>query len=363
MSAPHSDDDGAARHLTELRGEWFPTGSGRATPARLRGVGKQAYVHEVDGKRLLTSAAREDLDISQRLDSVARRTTFPDGSVFVTYDDDGVDRLIGTSDFSRLINWLEVPHPRLLLVALFGIALIIGVYRYGIPVLVTVAVAVTPQPVVELVSDAALQGIERQMLSPTRLSDARQQDLSEVFEDLIVLTSGAVQARDPVLLFRDAAIGANAFALPDGTIIVTDDLVRQFSEEEVAAVMAHELGHVEYQHGLRLLYRSVGLFALITLITGDASGIFNDIALQGGALVALAYSREHEHEADAYAVDLMITAGRDPMALATFFEKISEETSSLGALGWLSTHPETDERIDAVRERIGQQRPVGSTPL
>ena len=112
----------------------------------------------------------------------------------------------------------------------------------------------------------------------------------------------------PVTLhFRNAPdIGANAFALPGGDVVVTDGLVElATSPEQVAAVVAHELGHVAHRHGLRNMVQASILAALVSYWTGD----FSSLATAGAtAVLSAAYSRDFEREADDYGADLVITS-------------------------------------------------------
>ncbi|GAB1582648.1 hypothetical protein PPNSA23_25910 [Phyllobacterium phragmitis] len=110
-------------------------------------------------------------------------------------------------------------------------------------------------------------------------------------------------------------MGPNAFALPDGTIIVTDALTDLApGDDMVLGVLAHEIGHVVHEHTLRRLYRAAGVSALIMLIGGDIGSGLEDVLTRGSALITLSYSLEQE--ADRYSIDLMARAGRDPAAIA-----------------------------------------------
>ena len=87
-------------------------------------------------------------------------------------------------------------------------------------------------------------------------------------------------------------IGPNAFALPDGTLVITDELVKLAGgdTEMLVGVLAHEIGHVELEHSLRQLYRAAGMAGLVMLIAGDIGSGAEDILVEGGGLLALSYS-------------------------------------------------------------------------
>src|SRR6185436_5206099 len=127
------------------------------------------------------------------------------------------------------------------------------------------------------------------------------------------------------LLFRDAPrIGANAFALPGGTIVLTDGLVAAAqSDDEILGVLAHEVGHVEGRHSLQQIYRAAGLAVMALLIAGDSSEIVDNVVSQASALTLLSYSRGFEADADQRSVALMQAAGRDPGAFLDLIDRLS----------------------------------------
>jgi beta-barrel assembly-enhancing protease len=144
----------------------------------------------------------------------------------------------------------------------------------------------------------------------------------------------------------------NAFAVPGGNIIVTRELIdKAGGPDEVAGVLAHEIGHVAHKHPEAQLVRMAGMQVLASVFTGSNGGsTTTNIA---GLAALLSYSRKAEAEADAYARETLTKALIDPMALKRFFEVIiklegeqKEKNGTLAALGNLfSTHPGTEDRI------------------
>jgi Zn-dependent protease with chaperone function len=134
----------------------------------------------------------------------------------------------------------------------------------------------------------------------------------------------------------------NAAALPGGQVYVFDGLLKLAeSPDELAGVIAHELGHVEGRDGLRKLIQTSGSAFLLGLLFGDVTG--------GGALVFGAqvlvdsrYSRDTEAAADDYAAELMLQVGRPPAALGALLSRLGGSGS---ALAFISSHPVTAERM------------------
>jgi len=147
----------------------------------------------------------------------------------------------------------------------------------------------------------------------------------------------------------------NAFALPGGRMALLSGLLKRAdSADMVAAVLAHEIAHVTKRHGLRHMTRSLGVIAGLQLLVGDVSGIVAILA-QGATLAVITnYSREHELEADAEGLKLLAKAGFDPAAMPAFFEKLKSLDSSEVPKGleWISTHPDHDSRIAALKALI-----------
>jgi hypothetical protein len=145
----------------------------------------------------------------------------------------------------------------------------------------------------------------------------------------------------------------NAFSLPGGRIVVTRKLIEAATApDQVAGVIAHEIGHVAHRDPEAQLIRATSLQVLLALFTGGAGD--STLASLAGTLAILRYSRSAERQADDYAITLLRAAAIDPMGLRRFFEqmKASEGKDPAGALGKftsiLATHPMTDERISAI---------------
>lgn len=137
----------------------------------------------------------------------------------------------------------------------------------------------------------------------------------------------------------------NAFALPGGHVLVMRGLIDKVeTADELAGVIAHEIGHVVHRDAMRGVLKSAGLSLLAGLVIGDFTGSTIAIAV-GRTLIDAGYSRDAESMADAYAVELMGGLGRDPAALGSALKRITgDEAATPGILSWLSTHPDTATR-------------------
>lgn len=161
-------------------------------------------------------------------------------------------------------------------------------------------------------------------------------------------------ADEPVRAGVANADMVNAVALPGGQVLLFDGLIQQAeSPEELAGVLAHEVGHVRERHVMTALLRQ---FGLSVLASGFGSG-FGESAL---AVASMSYSRDAEREADEYARERMAESDISPVGAAQFFERMIEENGGEDmdrVAGWIATHPSGGERARAFRESA----PEGAT--
>jgi Zn-dependent protease with chaperone function len=145
----------------------------------------------------------------------------------------------------------------------------------------------------------------------------------------------------------------NAFALPGDRIVVTEKLLETTeTPEEIAGVLAHEMGHVYYRHAEAQMVRAMGIELLLKIASGGGN-----IGGFAGLLAILRYSRDAEREADSFAVHQLRKVAIDSVGLKRFFERVmrlkGDRDSSGGIFGtvsdMMSTHPLTKERIDAIK--------------
>lgn len=149
----------------------------------------------------------------------------------------------------------------------------------------------------------------------------------------------------------------NAFALPGGHVVVFSGLLKKAqSPDEVAGVLAHELGHVVLRHHLRSALRSLGVGAVVSAVLGDTSGLAALLAAGSSQLLDLAFSREQEEAADAFGVELGAKAGFDPLAVGHLLERM-EEPGAPPSL--LRTHPSGPDRRRAL-EKLAAAHPSAS---
>jgi Zn-dependent protease with chaperone function len=305
----------------------------------------------VQGATIDRRAPIGSVEIGERLGRAPRLIRFDDGAVCEVPDGPSFDEWLASIGYrDRAVDRAQ----RSWIVA--GVAVVAVVasgfagYRWGLPLLADELARRTPAVVTETLSQQTLALLDRHLLEATALPEERRRALSAGFARL-----------DPgnraQLLFRAGPdIGPNAMALPDGRVVLLDELVALAKDdEEVLAVLAHELAHVDRRHGLQLMIRGAALGAFVAWWLGDFSPL---IASAPAALLHARHSRELETQADGDAARTLRAIGIAPSRLADILERLAREHgerpgSRPGAdeewADYLSSHPATRRRIEALR--------------
>jgi predicted Zn-dependent protease len=181
-----------------------------------------------------------------------------------------------------------------------------------------------------------------------RLIDKLQQNCSELPYHLTVYVN------------KNRAV--NALALPGGQVVVFTGLLDKVStENELAFVLAHEMGHYMHRDHLRGVGRALVFMAISTVIFGPDSGV-NSFLAQSLNLTELRFSRQQEARADSYALHTLQCAYGHVGAATAFFERIEKEADP-GVFGhYFSTHPQNQSRIARLNELIEQHGYIRRNP-
>lgn len=157
----------------------------------------------------------------------------------------------------------------------------------------------------------------------------------------------------------------NAFALPGGNIVVYKGLLQDAEGlEEVAAVMAHEIGHIEESHVTERLAKEIGVTAVVTLLSGGDPNLITQLI---NTFLSNQYDQIQETEADEFAVRLLIEAEIHPKHMLSFFERLQEEYKGLDEdFEWMMSHPSMKKRMESVKDEmkrvgVGHVKPFSIT--
>ena len=280
---------------------------------------------------------------------------------------------------SSLAERMQTRWSVLLAVLLIAGAGVWAFYRWGTPWAATQITRHVPLAWELALTEQAMKQIDADYVKPSKLPPERQAELRAGFDKLVALIGPDLQRyrgyRPPFKLEFRSGMGPNAFALPGGTIVMTDAMVEQArtipntGDTALLGVLAHEIGHVEHRHTTRMVVEQGVLNIGLGLALGDVSTL---VSTGASLLTGLSYQRSHETESDCYAVAMMKKAGLPTAPMADLLrgvehqmeEKMRQRGKSDGASAqaktpeaaarkpqadWFSTHPDTVGRAEALR--------------
>jgi hypothetical protein len=320
---------------------------GRSTRVRVVDLSVVGEVLIVSGADVSLQVPFAQVGVDERLGRAPRRLRFPGGAFCEVRDLDALDTLLAAA--AHRDGWVDrmQRHLQGILVSMAMCAvLVIAAYKWGLPWAAAEGARRLPPTVGKTLSVHAMKILDGEFLLPSSIPDARRKDLSAEFHGLRMPPGGTP---DSVLLFRRSPqLGANAFTLPDGTIVVLDDLITSLGDDgQIMAVLAHELGHAHGHHSLQLLLQSSAVGAFWAFYIGDVSNL---LAAAPAAVLQAKYSQSLEQQADDYAAALLLQNGMSPALLADALRKIAAAHSGSSSGGYLSSHPPTDERMRHLRQ-------------
>lgn len=340
-----------------IAAHFFDGYSGRLQPA---GLDVRAGMLTVVTPAFAQSYPLAKLALSEPFAAAPLMLRFNDGACCEVPDRAAREQVMAALGYrkSRVVRWQERWRFALLALALLA-ALLAALYLRGVPALTRHIVAGLPASTEASLGKAILSGLEaRGTVTPSQLGD---QGLAELRALLPAVASPDQRMPLQVLVYESWRYGANALALPDGTIIVTDELfflslskdkmLDEAAKQRLIAVLAHEAGHIAHRHAARTMASSSLAAALSLTMFGDFSALAAGVP---AVLSQMQYSREMEREADDYAIAVLRRNRIRPAVFAEMLSRLERQQPPEDAflprwlsesMSYLSTHPSTDERI------------------
>lgn len=300
----------------------------------------------IRGDALQREVALQSVDISARLGNTVRSVTLPDGATIETTEHTALDELaqrMGQGQGLRWVhalesNWRAALGATAVLAVLFGVGIV-----WGIPLLAERAARAIPDKMAYDIGSGTLAVLDRSVLEESGLNETRRDELRKSFS----VVADEYPDLPLHLVFRQG-VGANAFALPDGTVVLTDELVELAkNDEQIVSVLAHEVGHVHHRHGLRMALESSVVVLLVSTYVGDVSQLTTLSATLPGVYAQARYSRSHETEADSFALQYMDQAHIPHQRFADILCALSaaHKQEQPSGFDYLASHPPTEERV------------------
>ncbi|GAA6150978.1 M48 family metallopeptidase [Pseudoteredinibacter isoporae] len=279
-----------------MLGRYYRAGSSEQIQAEILYQESRLTLHSHNGE-ILQNLAPSECTLSSPIGRMPYRIEFPNGDAVECEDHAAVEAIFQPKYHSHFVHYWERSR-HFALLALLMLPLITLLYiKVGLPLLAKELSPRIPEDVRLSLDEQALKQMEG-YFKESDLNQEQQTLLNQAWQRL------PNNERYILISKNSPAMGANAFALPGGHILVTDELVSALNNEnEILAVLAHEAGHVEQYHGLRNVIQSLGTVALLTVIVGDISALAETVLVSGPVLFQqLSYSRDLEREADQFSI-------------------------------------------------------------
>ncbi len=311
------------------------------------------YFDEVGNIQIL-GLAREliyplsQVRITSRIGNTPRFIYLPDGSQCETLDNDLIDKIAAKYNRNPLPQWVHRLESRwhwVGLALLLTVVISWGWIEFGIPILARYVAYTLPTTTDTALGEGTLAAFDQIWFSPSQLDQAIQANMTQHFKNM---TQELDDTHTYRLEFRHSdAIGANAFALPSGIVVMTDELVQLAEHDyELIAVLAHEIGHVVHRHSLRHVLQNSAVGLVIAAVMGDVFSLSSLSAALPTLLIESKYSREFETEADQFAITYLKNNNISTNYFATILLRLQSETGDTEEIPtYLSSHPATNQRI------------------
>jgi Zn-dependent protease with chaperone function len=232
---------------------------------------------------------------------------------------------------------------------------IVGVVLFGVPLAADRLAPLVPQAFERRLGDVA-DGQIKALFGGKVCSNPAGQAAFAKLVNAVRASAGLDASVDSAVLSSPIP---NAFALPGGKVYLFAGLLAKAENaDEIAGVLAHELGHLQHRDGTRNLIYNGGTSFLIGLLFGDITGS-GALIFASRSLVTASYSREAEQNADAFSIDAMHALGRSPKPMGELLFRVTGKEGDK-SISILASHPLTEDRLARMNS---EDRPPSQPPL
>ena len=332
-----------------IKGVYHAPASSHSQNIILDVIEDNIVVNNAEDQQLLCTLPLSSIKLTPAIGSIPREFSLKDGAKIVIPAGQNLSKLTKYERKThKTLHYLE-QHRALWLAALILIPICLyAITYYVIPGAAKSVVNWLPEPVKHQIDDQSMLILEQSLLSSSKLSLDVKAKISRQWNELLPTLHNNHQ--NYKLLFRASdGLGANAFALPGGTIVVTDELINLLkdSPDAILAVLLHEMGHVENNHGLQLMTESIATSIMLTYFLGELNDLAELVSGTAMTLVQRSFSRDLERQADEFSKEILIALGKSPQSLGLALTRISQQSEVDNNLinEYLSSHPLLEERL------------------
>jgi predicted Zn-dependent protease len=229
-----------------------------------------------------------------------------------------------------------------LMIAAGILLILVMAYFYALPIAAEKAATLLPESFDRQLSAVFLNSF----LAENEIDTVRTPLLNEFADHL------TMDGKDKIRITVLKAPTVNAFALPDGNIVIYTGILHKIQDySELAALIGHETAHVHRRHSIKMLCRNMAGYLLISSLMSDVNGIMAIVADNAHNLQSLSYSRRFEQEADEQSVHTLVQNHINPYGITQLFS-ILEKEERIRLPEIVSTHPLTPERKNHISQYI-----------
>jgi Zn-dependent protease with chaperone function len=284
--------------------------------------------------------------LNPRLARTHRTLALPNGAQIQSEDNDGIDAAF--PDRNRLESFTDRLERHSYVVAISTVIIVIAgilLFRTALPWAADRVAQRIPVAAEKTIGDEALSTLQTyRVLRPSKTAIEQQENYRHRFSDFVRDIPGSANFR--VQFFDAPSVGPNAFALPGGTIVFTDQLATLLkSDDQFIAIAAHEIGHEYHRHVLRSVLQQSAIAIVTAYFVGDVGSASTIVIAVPVFFLNNHYSRDFEADADAYAFKELAAHNISPRAFAEVMQLFDTEYPDDDSMAYLSSHPLNAERI------------------
>lgn len=265
-------------------------------------------------------------------------------------DQQFIEKVLSFRKSNGFVGWYESLIAKSVKTHLFLAAAILGIialsYVYLIPWIGEKSVLLIPESYDNKLGNTFL--IENTLLINS--NDTKSKQLALFASELQLNNSKKLQFK---VVDEDVV---NAFALPDGTVVVYTGILKKMKTyEELVALLGHEAAHINQRHSMKMLCRNLSGYIFVSAILGDANGVMTVLGDNVNTLQSLSFSRKFEKEADTDGFKMMVKNRINPTGMTRLFGRLQDEGDSVMP-EFLSSHPVTKERIRMTKDMVEKEK-------
>ena len=299
-----------------------------------------------------------DTQLAPPLAKLPREIHLADGGKLVLEATVAIDQYYKNTHYLWLYNIEK--HKKFYLFAFLLVPLfLVCIFKFVIPSFARNIAPLLPVSVLQQIDEQALYAFDKTILNESLAAIEVKNDLTKNWNKMVnTLQLNAEADNNFTLLYRESdVLGANAFALPGGTVVITDGLINLLKDkpEAIQAILLHEIGHVVHHHGMQMMAESISITLLTTYLFGDLEGIAETFNGLSASVIQNSFSQSLEAQADDYALSRLKKLNISPHALADAFIALSkefggtEEGNEHFLEKYYSSHPSIKSRIEKAK--------------